>query len=228
MNDNAARSFGIERPYHSRRAAASVPLTRWRSVRVLLLLWMALASAGTASFSSALTSRLGAVETPVEVLRIAAEAQQKGELSGKDVRRVFKALAKISERFSHRDTAGTVVPGLNKTMLLYHKPFAQQRATLVRAAVNAAPSLTGKQAALLLHHSSVLAFAGFAGAPLCSALAIRLLDTCQDLSPKSTARALQACGGRCAPLPHQYPLRSFLHDQRPFSVSTRAVPFPLV
>jgi hypothetical protein len=64
----------------------------------------------------------------------------------------------------------------------------------VGAAAAVAPSLSGDRAARLLHHAFVLSSAGFAGKPLCTALAQRILATYCELSPKSTAKALQACG----------------------------------
>ena len=79
-----------------------------------------------------------------------------------------RRLAALEGRFRGRDASGALVPGLNATVLLYHKPFAQQRAELVRSAAAAVPSLSGTRAVILLRHVCALAPAGFAGGPLCT------------------------------------------------------------
>ena len=122
-----------------------------------------------------------------------------GGMTGNQICDVFGTLAALDDRFACRDASGARVPGLNATMLLYHKPFAQQRAAVVRAAAAAAPCLSGKRAASLLRHVCTLAPAGFASTALCRALVERLLERCHALPPRATAVALQACGrlGAC-------------------------------
>ena len=115
-------------------------------------------------------------------------------MTGNEICDVFGTLAALDDRFARRDASGARVPGLNSTMLLYHKPFAQQRAAVVRAAAAAAPYLSGKRAASLLRHVCTLAPAGFASTALCRALVERLLERCHALPPRATAVALQACG----------------------------------
>ena len=154
------------------------------------------APAGPDTLMSSLSTRLAEAPDPRSVLAAAAEAhlQHVGGLGGRDVCAVFKTLAKLERRFRCRDASGTSVLGLNATVLLYHKPFSSQRAELVRAATAAAPRLSGARAVRLLHHVCALAPAGFAGGPLCTALALRVMDTSHALSAESTAMALQASG----------------------------------
>jgi hypothetical protein len=154
------------------------------------------APAGPDTLMSSLSTRLAEAPDPRSVLAVAAEAhlQHVGGLGGRDVCAVFKTLAKLERRFRCRDASGAPVLGLNATVLLYHKPFSSQRAELVRAAAAAAPRLSGARAVRLLHHVCALAPAGFAGGPLCTALALRVMDTSHALSAESTAMALQASG----------------------------------
>ena len=154
------------------------------------------APAGPDTVMSSLSTRLAEAPDPRSVLAAVAEAQlqQEGGLGGRGVCAVFKTLAKLERRFRCRDASGAPVLGLNATVLLYHKPFSSQRAELVRAATAAAPRLSSARAVRLLHHVCALAPAGFAGGPLCTALALRVMDTSHALSAESTAMALQASG----------------------------------
>ena len=65
-----------------------------------------------------LTARLDAAETPREILALVAQRRD-AQLTGREVLRAFKALAIFAD-----------VPGLNATKIMFHKPFAQQRAFL--------------------------------------------------------------------------------------------------
>jgi hypothetical protein len=71
-------------------------------------------------------------------------------LTGREVCRVYKALATLDSCSCFRDASGTRVPGLNATVLMFHKPFAQQRASLVRAVQEAVPGLSGDRYASVL------------------------------------------------------------------------------
>ena len=151
-------------PTTARRAS---PAALW-VVRVACIL-LVLGGRGAAG-PVPLRARVAAAPGPCAVLAAAAEAHREraGGLDGRDVCAVFEALAALEGRFRGRDASGALVPGLNATVLLYHKPFAQQRAELVRSAAAAVPSLSGTRAVILLRHVCALAPAGFAGGPLCT------------------------------------------------------------
>ena len=133
-------------------------------------------------------------DSPRDLLALAVRKNERSKLTGSEVSRIFKMLVRLDKRWCHRDTAGAHVPGLNSTVLMFHKPFAHMRASIVRAAVYTARRLSGNQSAKLLHLVCTLSAAGFGGTSLCTALAQRLIETYEALSPKGVGKAMQACG----------------------------------
>jgi hypothetical protein len=161
-----------------------------------LMLLLALATAPNSSSHAAALERhrLKAADSPRDLLALAVQKNEQSKLSGSEVCRIFKMLVNLDKRWCHRDTAGAHVPGLNSTVLMFHKPFAHMRASIVRAAVYTARRLSGNQAAKLLHLVCTLSAAGFGGTSLCTALAQRIIETYEALSPKGVGKAMQACG----------------------------------
>jgi len=163
-------------------------------MRVWLWLTVMITVLVTSSHHTQFSDQLAVATTPRNILGLAVKVQDERVLSSREMCGVFKMLVRLDGQWCCRDASGARVPGLNATMLMFHKPFAQQRASIVRAAAVCAPSLSGGRSAKLLHAASNLAHSGFAGAPLCTALATRVLDKSHALSPRACALALQSIG----------------------------------